>query len=146
MRQWELIGITDSAPTWVPPTPRQPEPPLDPAAGSEATIVVDMFPFTLWSTDAALRFTSAPGTEKVGLRAGSTDVLVAFGPDETDVVDAHICALGGTASSFDLSRKGRTFRCRVSPVRASDGQVCGTICVGLELDGDLVFDPAVEFA
>jgi hypothetical protein len=145
MRQWELFGITDSAPTWVPPKPRQPEPPLDPAAGLEATVVVDMFPFTLWSTDSALRFTSTPGMARVGLRPGSTDVLVAFGPEETDAVDAHICALGGTGSSFDLHRNGRTFRCRVSPVRAN-GEVCGTICVGLELDADLLFDPTVEYA
>jgi hypothetical protein len=146
MRQWDLIGITDSVPTWAPPKPMQPQPPLDPAADSEPPVVVDLFPFTLWSTDAALRFTSAPGTARVDLRAGSTDVLVAFGPDETDAVDAHICALGGTGSSFDLHRNGRTFRCRVSPVWASDGEVCGTICVGLELDADLLFGPTVEYA
>jgi hypothetical protein len=146
MRQWDLIGITDSVPTWAPPKLRPSEPPLDPAAGIEPPVVVDLFPFTLWSTDAALRFTSTPGIGRVGLRAGSTDVLVAFGPDETDAVDAHICALGGTPSNFDLHRNGRMFRCRVSPVWANDGEACGTICVGLELDADLLFDPTVEYA
>jgi hypothetical protein len=144
MRQWELFGITDTEPTWAPPT--TPEPPLDPAAGIERAIMVDHFPSMLWTTDASLRFTTAPGTAKVGLRAGSTDVTVAFGPEEADVLEAHVHALGGTATSFDLHRNGSTFRCWVSPVRASDGQVCGTMCVGLELDADVLLDPTVEYA
>jgi hypothetical protein len=144
MRQWELFGITDTVSTWTPPP--KPEPPLDPAAGTGSAIAVDRFPSTLWTTDASLRFTSAPGTAKVGLRPGSVDVLMAFGPDESDVLEAHVHALGGAASSFELDRNDVRFRCWVSPVRASDGQVCGTMCVGLELDAAVRIDPTVEYA
>lgn len=139
MRQWELFGITDSVPTWALPKPKQPDPPLDPAAGSEPAIFADGFPSTLWTTDAALRFTSAPGRTRVGV--GGTDVLTAFGPDEGRVVEAHVRALAGSSSSFDLRRDGARFQCWVSPVRAGDGGVCGTICVGMALDADLFLDP-----
>ena len=147
MRQWELFGITDTVPAWTPPKKEPERPaPLDPAAGVEAAIEVDHFPSVLWTTDASLRFTSAPGTGLVGLPAGSPDVLDAFGIDGGSAVEAHLHALGGGASSFDLYRDGHAFRCWVSPVRASDGQVCGTICVGLELDAEMLFDPSVEYA
>jgi len=144
MRQWELFGITDTVSTWTPPP--KPEPPLDPAATAEPSILVDRFPTTFWTTDASLRFTSTPGSERIGLFPGSPDVLVAFGPDEAHVVDAHLKALGGTSSSFELARRGSTFRCWVSPVRGHDGVVCGTMCVGLELEAELRLDPTVEYA
>jgi len=144
MRQWELFGITDTVSTWTPPP--KPEPPLDPAATVEPTVLVDGFPSTFWTTDASLRFTSTPASARIGLFPASPDVLVAFGPEESDVVDAHLRALGGTSMSFDLERRGGVFRCWVSPVRGSDGRVCGTICVGLELDAELRLDPTVEYA
>ena len=147
MRQWELFGITDTVPAWTPPKKEPDRPaPLDPAAGIEPAIAVDHFPSVLWTTDASLRFTSDPGMGRVGLRAGSPDVIDAFGIEGGDVVEAHVRALAGGAASFDLHRNGLALRCWVSPVRASDGQVCGTICVGLELDADLVLDPSVEYA
>jgi hypothetical protein len=143
MRQWELFGITDTVSTWAPPP--KPEPPLDPAAEIERTIVADPFPITLWTTDASLRFTTRPGDAAVGL-ARSTDVFAAFGPEESDVVEAHVRALKGAASSFDLHRHGRSFRCWVSPVRVRDQRIVGTMCVGLESGADMPLDPTVEYA
>jgi len=154
MRQWELFGITDSVPSWVPrkrePVPGLtpapvPEPePLDPVAGVEPGIAMDGFPSLLWTTDESLRFTSTPGAERAGLPPGAPGVVAAF--DDPEVVDAHACAVAGGASTFDMRRNGRTFRCWVSPVRAPDGEVCGTICVGLEqLEAELLLDPTVEF-
>jgi hypothetical protein len=146
MRQWELFGITDTVSAWLPPKKEPERPtPLDPAAGVERTIEMDRFPSVLWTTDASLRFTSSPGASRVTDIAGSPDVFDAFEIDD-DVVDAHVRALKGGASSFDIDRGGRPLRCWVSPVRASNGQVCGTICVGLELDVDLVLGPTVEYA
>jgi len=147
MRQWELFGITDTVPAWTPPKKEPERPaPLAPAADTERTIEMDRFPSVLWTTDASLRFTSSPGTSRVADIAGSPGVFDAFGIDNGDVVEAHVRALEGGASSFELDRGGRPLRCWVSPVRASDGQVCGTICVGLELDADLVLGPTVEYA
>jgi hypothetical protein len=146
MRQWELFGITDTIPAWTPPKKEPERPaPLDPAAKIDRTIEMDRFPSVLWTTDASLRFTSSPGKSRVADIAGSPDVFDAFEIDD-DVVEAHIGALKGGALSFDLDRGGRPIRCWVSPVRASDGRVCGTICVGLELDVDLVLDQTVEYA
>jgi hypothetical protein len=147
MRQWELFGITDTVPTWTPPKKEPERPtPLDPAAGTRRTIEMDRFPSVLWTTDASLRFTSVPGASRVAALAGSPDVFDAFGIDDGNVVEAHVQALAGGASSFDIDRDPRPLRCWVSPVRASDGQVCGTICVGLEVDADLVLGPTVEYA
>jgi hypothetical protein len=147
MRQWELFGITDTVPAWIPPKKEPERPvPLDPAAGVARTIEMDRFPSVLWTTDSALRFTSSPGRNRVADVAGSPDVFEAFGTAGRNVVEAHLRALGGGASSFDLDRGGRPLRCWVSPVRDGDGGVCGTICVGLEIEADLVLGPTVEYA
>ncbi|HEY7400553.1 MAG TPA: hypothetical protein VH989_06630 [Actinomycetota bacterium] len=146
MRQWELFGITDTVPAWTPPKKEPERPaPLEPAATARRVVGTDRFPSVLWTTDAALRFTSVPGTSRIGELVGSPDIFDAFGIDG-DVVEAHLQALDGGASSFELDGDALPLRCWVSPVRASDGTVCGTICVGLELDADLVLGPTVEYA
>ena len=146
MRQWELFGITDSVPNWTPP----PKPASGTTAGpvaepahaerrDEQPVVVDRFPSVLWTTDATLRFTSFPGLADLGISTAAIDVLDLFGLDGPgeDVVSAHVEALGGGAATFELSRAGRELHCWVSPVRGRDGQVCGTICVGIDLMAEL---------
>jgi hypothetical protein len=142
MRQWELFGITDDQPTWTPP---KREPAAEPETREEPA-VLGAFPTVLWTTDATLRFTSSPAHSTLGLPAG-TDLLEVFGLEGEGaiVIDAHVQALSGTAATFALLRGGKDLRAWVSPVRASDGQVCGTICVGI--DATVTVDaPAVEFA
>ncbi len=143
MRQWELFGITDIAPNWTPP----PKPAAEPTRSDRSDdlpVVVDRFPSVLWTTDATLRFTSFPAVADLGLTSGAIDVLDLFGLDGEgeEVVSAHVEALGGRAATFELDRGDREIHCWVSPVRGDDGQVCGTICVGMELSVELRTAPA----
>lgn len=143
MRQWELFGITDQEPSWTPPK-RDPAPEVPTAV--EEPAVLGAFPTILWTTDATLRFRSSPAHATLGLPAGS-DLLEVFGLEGEGalIVDAHVQALSGVAATFALEREGRDLRAWVSPVRSSDGQVCGTICVGI--DATVTVDaPSVEFA
>jgi hypothetical protein len=140
MRQWELFGITDSDPDWTPTRPtQQPEAPDEPE-------LVNAFPTTFWTTDATLRITSGPAASRLGLPAAH-DLLELFGldGDGSAIVDAHVRALGGTAATFGLVRDGVLYHCWVSPIRRPDGQVAGTICVGLEV-GAALAEERVELA
>jgi hypothetical protein len=149
MRQWELFGITDTVCDWTPrvqaPVPVKEADPADLAPGAEieSELLLDGFPSLLWTTDAALCFTSSPGASRAGIPEGSASVMDGF--SEPEVVDAHVCAAAGGASTFDLHRNGETLRCWVSPVRSAEGAVCGTICVGLELSAALSLE-TVEYA
>ncbi len=141
MKQWELFGITDSVPSWT-PTPKPGRPATQQA--DEAAVVVDPFPSLMWTTDAMLRFTSFPAVEDLGVTAPAVDLLELFGLDGEgeDILSAHVEALSGDAATFELEHEGRDILCWVSPVRARDGQVSGTICVGLDLAADRSAAPA----
>lgn len=144
MKQWELFGITDDDPDWT-PKKKAPEPEIGNDDADEPQIV-DRFPSMFWMTDAKLRFTAAPGISRLGLGAVG-DLFEAFAIDRPDseVIEAHVRSLGGEATTFELEMDGHLHHCWVSPVRGSDGQVCGTICVGLEVSVD-VTAPTVELA
>jgi hypothetical protein len=49
-----------------------------------------------------------------------------------DVIDAHMGALGGSPTHFDLGGRDRTVRCWVSTLNTPDGRSTGTICVALD--------------
>jgi PAS domain-containing protein len=135
MRQWELAGITDWDPNWTPPR------------SSDRPTVVDgildsagetrPLPEVLWSTDAALRITSASwaAAELVGLPdpAEGVSLLEVFGLEGTGagVVAAHVEALCGRQAAFAVDRQDRAIRCRAIPLRGDEGEVAGTICVGI---------------
>ena len=65
MRQWELIGITDTV-----PTPQAPPPPRSRFANAETIgAAAEGRPVFFWSTDTALRVRTVTGaaTEAIGL-------------------------------------------------------------------------------
>jgi PAS domain-containing protein len=127
MRQWELIGITDSAPQWTPPRreARLARPETGPGRWT-----------FFWSTDASLRLRSVSdaASEALGVAPGRCegrellDVLAFLGPDLTPL-EAHAEALAGGVGTFTLRGEMGTVRCRVAPTHGEDDRVIGTFCL-----------------
>lgn len=128
MRQWELIGITDSEPYWTPPARSETEPePLDTDDGTTVFF---------WSTDATLRMKSisdaAAGALGLPRRwCEGRDLLDLFGLDEPNlaVLEAHVEALNDRPGTFTLRGERGTIRCCVAPTHGVDGRVAGTFCI-----------------
>jgi two-component system, NarL family, sensor histidine kinase UhpB len=102
--------------------------------------LVDQLPVLLWSTDDTLRVTSRRGgalatlaqTSKPDheLRVGA----VVENPVERErVIAAHRAALGGEATAYEVSFRGRTFSARVEPLRETNGRVSGVIGVAFDV-------------
>src|SRR6266498_2007167 len=115
MRQWELIGITDSDPYWTPPRRIQEERVIDLPVIDESGRSV-----FFWSTDASLRLrtVSSAAAEAIGLPPSlceGRELLDVFGMEGPNlaVLEAHVTALGGDAGTFTLRGKRGTVRCRV---------------------------------
>jgi hypothetical protein len=132
MRQWELVGITDRE--WTPPK----DPPAVDAARERTGEGAEprRLPEVLWSTDAALRITSAAGVAVELLGATPLEglsLLEVFGLEGTGagVVAAHVEALCGRQAAFTVDLDDSTIRCRAVPLRGDEDTVAGTICVGI---------------
>ncbi len=136
MRQWELVGITDRE--WTPPK----EPPASTVidAADVRTAGADeprRLPEVLWSTDAALRITSAGGAAAALLGSPAPlegfTLLEVFGLEGAGagVVAAHVEALCGRQAAFTVDLDDSTIRCRAVPLRGDEDTVAGTICVGI---------------
>lgn len=137
MRQWELVGITDRE--WIPP--KEPAPSASP---EDATVQrrdglddARPLPEVLWSTDAALRITSAAGATAsllgFPIPLDGLSLLEVFGLEGTGagVVAAHVEALCGRQAAFTVDLDDSTIRCRAVPLRGDEDTVAGTICVGI---------------
>jgi hypothetical protein len=131
MRQWELIGITDTA-AWTPPR-REP----DPAA--------HRLPAVLWTTDASLRLrnVSKVASDLLGIHERfleGRELLDAFGieGDSLPVLEAHAAALTGETVRFTLAGPAGRIRCRVAPTHDAGDRIAGTFCIatGPSADGD----------
>jgi hypothetical protein len=129
MRQWELIGITDTV-NWTPPR-REPQPTAKAAA--------------LWMTDGSLRLRNVTKTasEHLGVHAKfleGREVLDAFGMegDSLPVLEAHASALTGEVVTFTLPGSEGKMRCRVAPTHDAGEHIVGTFCIaiGPSSDGD----------
>jgi hypothetical protein len=134
MRQWELVGITDRE--WIPP--KEPSPAVvDATDGWQDGRRPRPLPEVLWSTDAALRITSAGGAAASLLGSPAPleglSLLEAFGLEGTGagVVAAHVEALCGRQAAFTVDLDDSTIRCRAVPLRGDEDTVAGTICVGI---------------
>ena len=135
MRQWELIGITDNEPAWVPPArPHQVdlEQVLREVAGSSVFF---------WTTDATLRMrTVTPAAaEMLGRTPESSegrDLLEVVGSEgeSLPILEAHVSALYGETTTFILRGAGQSVRCRVAPTRDASGHVIGTFCLAVTRD------------
>ena len=131
MRQWELIGITDTV-DWTPPR-REPEP------------ATSRFPAVMWTTDASLRLRNVSKVASIHLGVHERflegrEVLDAFGMegDRLPVLEAHASALTGETVTFTLPGAGGKMRCRVAPTHDAGEHIVGTFCIGIgpSSDGD----------
>ncbi|MGH7426430.1 MAG: hypothetical protein ACREJP_09720, partial [Candidatus Methylomirabilales bacterium] len=97
MRQWELIGITDTV-DWAPAR-------CDPAPADEQ----GHFPAVLWTTDGSLRLrgVSWVASQHLGIHPRFLDgreLLDAFGMEgeSLSILEAHAAALTGETVTFSL--------------------------------------------
>ncbi len=126
MRQWELIGITDTM-EWTPPRrePRRPE-----------TSEVGRLPAVLWTTDGSLRLRGVSRTASAHLGIHprfleGRELLDAFGMegDSLPVLEAHAAALTGETVTFSLRGVEGRMWCRVAPTHDAGEQIVGTFCI-----------------
>ena len=135
MRQWELIGITDTVPT-------PPPPPRTRFAGAASIgSVADGRPVFFWTTDTALRLRTVTGaaTEVIGLPYTKTegrDLISVFGMEGPSLalLDAHVSALNGETAEFTLEGSRATVRCQVAPTHDALERVTGTFCLAVSVE------------
>jgi two-component system cell cycle sensor histidine kinase/response regulator CckA len=106
---------------------------------SSLLLLVEKIPAVLWTTNAALRFTSLAGAGLEAMNANARQYLGApvteFFPHagaEITPLAGHQRALQGQASRFDIEMMGRALQAHVEPLRAPTGEVAGVIGVALD--------------
>ena len=133
MRQWELIGITDTV-DWTPPR-------REPAPSEEE----GHFPAVLWTTDGSLRLrgVSWVASQHLGVHPRFLDgreLLDAFGMEGASlpILEAHAAALTGETVTFSLQGVEGRMWCRVAPTHDAGEHIVGTFCIATEpaSDGD----------
>jgi hypothetical protein len=137
MRQWELIGITDTV-----PSPQAPPPPRSRFANAETIGAVgEGRPVFFWSTDTALHVRTVTGaaTEAIGMprsRVEGRDLIAIFGMEGPNLalLDAHVAALNGETAEFSLEGPRATVRCQVAPTHDALDRVIGTFCLATEVE------------
>jgi hypothetical protein len=127
MRQWELIGITDTV-DWTPPR-REPAPVESPSR----------LPAVLWTTDGSLRLqgVSKVASEHLGIHERfleGRELLDAFGMEgeSLPILEAHAGALTGETVTFSLRGVEGRMWCRVAPTHDAGEHIKGTFCVAME--------------
>ncbi|MDQ3987344.1 MAG: PAS domain S-box protein [Actinomycetota bacterium] len=100
--------------------------------------LLEELPGTLWTTDTDLIVTSGTGR---GIRAMGLDPEETAGSNITEWVGsdrsftpyaAHVNALKGKSTSYDMEFRERRLKCRVEPLRDENGEITGTI--GMSFD------------
>jgi hypothetical protein len=137
MRQWELIGITDTV-----PIPQAPPPPRSRFSNAESIgSAGEGRPVFFWSTDTALRVRTVTGaaSEVVGMprsRVEGRDVIAIFGMEGPNLalLDAHVAALNGETAEFTLEGARATVRCQVAPTHDALDRVIGTFCLATSVE------------
>lgn len=102
-------------------------------------LITTQLPSILWTTDTDLCLTEVFGS---GLERHGYEVLMAVGQSLYDLYDttshrsppiqAHLRALRGLSSGYDMVIHDCDFEVRVDPLRDNDGKIVG--CIGLALD------------
>lgn len=102
--------------------------------------LVDQLPVLLWSTDDELRVTSRRGggfsllapmsTRDRDLKIGSVSEYPA---DAERALAAHRAALGGEATTYEVTFRGHTFSARVEPLREPNGHIGGVIGIAFDV-------------
>jgi PAS domain-containing protein len=137
MRQWELIGITDTV-----QIPQAPPPPRSRFANAESIgAAAGGHPVFFWSTDTALRVRTVTGaaSEVLGLarsKVEGRDLIAIFGMEGPglELLDAHVAALNGETAEFTLEGQHATVRCSVAPTHDAFDRVIGTFCLATTVE------------
>ena len=127
MRQWELIGITDTVD--LTPPRREPRP-------SESE---EHLPAVMWTTDGSLRLrgVSWAASQHLGIHPRFLDgreLLDAFGMEgeSLPILEAHAAALTGETVTFSLRGIEGRMWCRVAPTHDAGEHIVGTFCIATE--------------
>ena len=103
-------------------------------------VLVEQLPAALWTVDKNLCFTSAVGAglARLGLKPNMVGGLSLFEyfdtTDSTFVpIAAHRRAIAGEPLTFHSEWKGGSYTCHVEPLRSSDGELQGAICMALDI-------------
>jgi two-component system cell cycle sensor histidine kinase/response regulator CckA len=103
-------------------------------------VLVEQLPAVLWTVDRNLRFTSALGAGFVRLKIKPDALLGTSLLDYFETTDqtflpiaAHRRAVAGEPMTFHVEWKSGSYACHVEPLRDSDGQVSGAICMSLDI-------------
>jgi two-component system cell cycle sensor histidine kinase/response regulator CckA len=103
-------------------------------------VLVEQLPAVLWTVDRDLRFTSALGAGFARLKIKPNELLGMSLLDYFETSDqtflpiaAHRRAVAGEPMTFHVEWKSGSYACHVEPLRDSDGQVSGAICMSLDI-------------
>jgi two-component system cell cycle sensor histidine kinase/response regulator CckA len=103
-------------------------------------VLVEQLPAVLWTVDKNLRFTSClgAGLTRLGLKpnelAGRSLLDYFETADQTFMpIAAHRRALAGEPSTFHVEWKNGSYACHVEPLRNSEGDTEGAICMALDI-------------
>ena len=103
-------------------------------------VLVEQLPAVLWTVDRDLRFTSALGAGFARLKIKPTEIVGMSLLDYFETTDqtflpiaAHRRAVAGEPMTFHVEWKSGSYACHVEPLRDSDGQVSGAICMSLDI-------------
>ena len=103
-------------------------------------VLVEQLPAVLWTVDRDLRFTSALGAGFARLKIKPTEIVGMSLLDYFETTDqtflpiaAHRRAVAGEPITFHVEWKSGSYACHVEPLRDSDGQVSGAICMSLDI-------------
>ncbi|MEJ2186224.1 MAG: PAS domain S-box protein [Gemmatimonadota bacterium] len=99
-------------------------------------------PALLWTTDHRLNLLRVQGSRMPAESGGSVATGPGVGmpmaeffelPHDAPMLEAQRQAVNGTGSSCTMTWRGRQWEGRVEPLRASDGEVVGTVTVALDV-------------
>ena len=106
---------------------------------SQLSLLLEKMPAVLWSVDQNQVFTLAVGKtlEQLGKLPGElvgSTLGEYFGTDDpsSPPIARHLSALKGESIQYEVAWDGRSFECRLEPVRNDKGEVTG--CLGVALD------------
>ena len=103
-------------------------------------VLIEQLPAVLWTVDKDLRFTSALGAGLARLNLEPNELVGVRLADYLETADgtypavaAHRRALAGEPVTFHLEWKSGSYACHAEPLRGSQGEVQGVICMALDV-------------
>lgn len=103
-------------------------------------VLIEQLPAVLWTVDKDLRFTSALGAGLARLNLKPNELVGIGLADYLETSDgtypavaAHRRALAGEPVTFHLEWKSGSYACHAEPLRGSQGEIQGAICMALDV-------------